>query len=68
MKVRTRTSVEIDDRLMRQAMRTGKGRTKRAVVEAGLKLLVQTYSQSRIRALRGKVRWQGNLEGSRQGR
>jgi len=34
----TRTNIEIDDRLMRQAMRTGKGRTKRAVVEAGLAL------------------------------
>jgi Arc/MetJ family transcription regulator len=63
-----RTNIEIDDRLMRRAMRTGKGRTKRAVVEAALELLVQTYAQARIRGLRGKVRWIGDLEASRQGR
>ena len=66
--MRTRTNIEIDDRLMRQAMRTGKGRTKRAVVEAGLRLLVQTHAQIGIRRLKGKVRWEGNLSESRQGR
>jgi Arc/MetJ family transcription regulator len=63
-----RTNIEIDDRLMRRAMRTGKGRTKRAVVEAGLELLVQTHSQARIRRLRGKVQWLGDLNASRRGR
>ena len=66
--MRTRTNIEIDDRLMRQAMQTGKGRTKRAVVEAGLRLLVQTHAQTGIRRLKGKVRWEGNLSESRQGR
>ena len=66
--MRTRTNIEIDDRLMRQAMRIGKGRTKRAVVEAGLRLLVQTHAQIGIRRLKGKVRWEGNLSESRQGR
>jgi Arc/MetJ family transcription regulator len=63
-----RTTIEIDDRLMRRAMRTSKRRTKRAVVEAGLQLLVQTHSQTRIRRLRGKVRWEGDLNASRHGR
>ncbi len=63
-----RTNIEIDDGLMRRAMRTGRGRTKRAVVEAGLELLVQTHSQARIRRLRGKVRWIGDLNELRQGR
>ena len=66
--MRTRTNIEIDDHLMRQAMRTGKGRTKRAVVEAGLRLLVQTHAQIGIRRLKGKVRWEGNLSESRKGR
>ena len=64
----TRTNIEIDDRLMRQAMRTGKGRTKRALVEAGLRLLVQTHGQRGIRRLKGKVHWEGDLSLSRQGR
>lgn len=63
-----RTNIEIDDRLMHKAMRTGKARTKRALVEAGLELLVRTHSQARIRRLKGKVRWEGDLSKSRQGR
>jgi Arc/MetJ family transcription regulator len=63
-----RTNIEIDDRLMRQAMRIGKGRTKRAVVEAGLRLLVQTHGQRGIRRLKGKVHWEGELSMARQGR
>jgi Arc/MetJ family transcription regulator len=63
-----RTNIEIDDRLMHRAMRTGKGQTKRSLVEAGLQLLVQTHSQARLRRLRGKVRWNGDLKLSRQGR
>lgn len=63
-----RTNIEIDDRLMREAMRGSRGRTKRATVEAGLKLLVQTRGQGKIRRLRGKIRWQGDLEASRTGR
>jgi Arc/MetJ family transcription regulator len=62
-----RTNIEIDDRLMHRAMRTGKGRTKRSLVEAGLRLLVQTHSQARFRGLRGKVRWRGDLNLMRQG-
>jgi Arc/MetJ family transcription regulator len=60
-----RTNIEIDDRLMRQAMRTGKTRTKRAAVEAGLRLLVQTRAQVSLRRLRGKIHWDGDLHRSR---
>ncbi len=63
-----RTNIEIDDQLMRQAMRSSRARTKRAAVEAGLRLLVQTRAQASIRRLRGKVRWQGDLNASRLGR
>lgn len=63
-----RTNVDIDDRLMRQAMRSSGSRTKRAAVEAGLRLLIQTRAQATIRRLRGKIRWEGNLDKSRLGR
>jgi len=53
---------------MRQAMRTSGARTKRAAVEEGLRLLVQTRRQRAIRRLRGKVAWDGDLERSRRGR
>jgi Arc/MetJ family transcription regulator len=63
-----RTNIEIDDRLMRAAMRSSGARTKRATVEAGLRLLVQVRAQAGIRRLRGKIKWEGNLDKSRLGR
>jgi Arc/MetJ family transcription regulator len=63
-----RTNIDIDDRLMRQAMRSSGARTKRAAVEEGLRLLIQTRGQKSIRRLRGKVTWEGDLKASRLGR
>lgn len=63
-----RTNIEIDNRLMRQAMRSSRSRTKRAAVEEGLRLLIQTRAQATIRRLRGKIRWDRDLHKSRRGR
>ncbi len=63
-----RTNIDIDDRLMRHAMRSSGARTKRAAVEEGLRLLIQTRGQKSIRRLRGKVTWEGDLDASRTGR
>jgi len=60
-----RTNIEIDDQLMRQAMRRSGARTKRAAVEEGLRLLIQTRGQASLRRLRGKVSWEGDLRASR---
>jgi Arc/MetJ family transcription regulator len=63
-----RTNIDIDDALMRQAMRSTGARTKRAAVEEGLRLLIRTRGQRSIRRLRGKVSWEGDLVESRRGR
>lgn len=63
-----RTNIDIDDRLMSQAMRRSGARTKKAAVEAGLRLLSQTHAQGSIRRLKGKVQWAGDLEQSRLSR
>ena len=63
-----RTNIDIDDKLMRQAIRSSGARTKRAVVEEGLRLLIATRGQRAIRRLRGKVAWEGNLGQSRRRR
>jgi len=57
-----RTNIVIDDEHMHQAMMLTKIRTKKAVVETSLKLLVQIKKQEQIKSLRGKLRWDGNLE------
>lgn len=63
-----RTNIDIDDRLISQAMRRSGARTKKAAVEAGLRMLVRTHSQASIRRLKGKVEWTGDLEQSRLAR
>jgi Arc/MetJ family transcription regulator len=61
-----KTSLDIEDALMRKATRLSGLTTKKAVVEAALRLLIQTRSQAGIRRLRGKVKWEGNLDISRR--
>jgi Arc/MetJ family transcription regulator len=63
-----RTNVEIDDALMRKAMRASGQKTKRATIEAGLEMLVRVHAQTGIRKLFGKVEWVGDLEQSRRTR
>src|SRR6266436_5922456 len=63
-----RTNIEIDDNLIRQAMRHGGAFTKKATVEAALRLFIETCLQGGIGRLRGKVKWEGNLDESRRGR
>ncbi len=63
-----RTNIVIDDRLMQEAMQASGLTTKRAVVEAGLRLLVQVRAQSGVRRLRGKIKWHGDLDQMRAGR
>ncbi|MGH9200511.1 MAG: type II toxin-antitoxin system VapB family antitoxin [Vicinamibacterales bacterium] len=63
-----RTNIDIDDELMREAMQASGEKTKRAAVERGLRLLIDTRAQRGIRRLRGKVKWTGHLQASRTGR
>ena len=53
-----RTNIAIDDRLVERALRATGLKTKRSVVEAGLKLLIAVKGQAGLRQLRGKVAWE----------
>ena len=57
-----RTNIVIDGAIMNEAMMLSKIKTKKAVVETGLKLLVQIKKQEQIKSLRGKLKWDGDLE------
>jgi Arc/MetJ family transcription regulator len=63
-----RTNIVLDDDLIHEAMRTSGLKTRKAVVEAGLRLLIQVKAQAGIRKLRGKIAWTGNLDQMRAGR
>ena len=57
-----RTNIVIDDKLMTDALKATGLATKKDVVEEGLKLLIQKNKQQNIRKLRGKLKWEGNID------
>ena len=57
-----RTNIVINDDLMNEALKLTDYKTKKAVVEEGLKLLVKLKKQERIKSLRGKLKWDADLE------
>lgn len=61
-----RTNIVIDDKLMADAMRATGFKTKREAVEAGLRTLVKIQSQAAIRAARGTLHWEGDLDEMRR--
>lgn len=63
-----RTNIEIDDKLMKQAMKASGLKTKKATVDEALRILLRVSAAERLRKLRGKLHWEGNLEESRLAR
>jgi Arc/MetJ family transcription regulator len=57
-----RTNIVIDDKLMADALKATGLETKKEAVEEGLKLLVRQNKQQEIRNLRGKLKWEGDLD------
>jgi Arc/MetJ family transcription regulator len=57
-----RTNIEIDDSLMADALKATGLHTKKEAVELGLKVLIKLNKQASIRALRGKLKWEGDLD------
>ncbi len=60
-----RTNVVIDDRLMKDALKSSGFRTKKDAIEEGLRLLVRFSRQKEIRRSRGKLKWEGDLAAMR---
>jgi Arc/MetJ family transcription regulator len=63
-----RTNVVIDDQLMKDALESSGFRTKRAAIEAGLRLLVKFSRQAEVKKYRGKLNWTGELDKMRTDR
>lgn len=60
-----RTNIVINDELIAKALEASGLKTKKDVVEQGLKLIIQRSNQQAIRELRGKLKWEGDLEAMR---
>jgi hypothetical protein len=52
------TNIDIDDKLVAEARRLTGLRTKKALVEAGLKALIHLNKQTEVRQLWGRLYWQ----------
>jgi hypothetical protein len=52
----------IDDDLMAEALKLSQLKTKKAVVETALRLLIRIKKQERLKSLRGKLYWDGDLD------
>lgn len=63
-----RTNIVLDDDLMNRAQELTGLKTKRAVVEEALRLLIRLYEQEQVRSLRGTLHWEGNLAQTREER
>ena len=52
------TNLDLDETLVAKALRATGLRTKKAVVEEGLRTLIQIHEQQDVRRLRGMMQWE----------
>jgi Arc/MetJ family transcription regulator len=57
-----RTNIIIDDTLMADVLKVTGVKSKREAVELGLKTLLLLKQQEGIKAFKGKLTWEGDLE------
>ena len=63
-----RTNIDLNDQLVEEARELSGIKTKKDVVEQALRVFIQIQRQTKIRELRGKVQWDGNLDQIKEGR
>lgn len=61
-----RTTLDIDEKLIAAAMRLSGACTKRGAVDKSLRLVVRLKRYERIRHVRGKLQWTGDLTAKRR--
>jgi Arc/MetJ family transcription regulator len=63
-----RTNVVLDEPLVEQAKALTGIKTTRGVIAEALRVLIQLREQSEVRDLRGRLRWEGDLDVLRESR
>jgi Arc/MetJ family transcription regulator len=64
----SRTNIELNDELVRKARKLTRLKTKRAIVDKALELLVRSESRKRILHYYGSGIWKGDLKRMRRNR
>ncbi|MGD9556512.1 MAG: type II toxin-antitoxin system VapB family antitoxin [Mangrovibacterium sp.] len=61
-----RTNIEIEVDLLREVMSITKSRTMKDAIQAALKHVIKSNRKKELLDLKGKIRWEGNLDEMRQ--
>lgn len=61
-----RTTLNIDDRALAEAVEASGGQTKTAVINDALRLYARRNRVRRLAEFRGRAKWEGNLDASRR--
>ncbi len=64
----SRTNIELDDKILKEALKLTHIKTKKDVVNYALGELVRKIRRKKMLELEGKVKWEGNLNEMRTSR
>jgi len=64
----SRTNIELNDKILKDALKLTHIKTKKDVVNYALEELVKKMHRKKILELEGKVKWEGNLNEMRTSR
>lgn len=63
-----RTNIELDEKLVKEALKLTGIKTKKELVNFALKELVQKIRRKKLLEIEGKIEWTGNLDKMRKSR
>jgi Arc/MetJ family transcription regulator len=63
-----RTNIELDEKLINEAMKLTHKKTKKELVNYAIEELVSRLKRKKVLELEGKVEWSGNLSEMRKSR
>ena len=63
-----RTNIVLDEALIEKAQELTGIKTKRAIVDEALRMLIRLHEQAEVRQLRGQLRWEGDINAARLAR
>ncbi len=63
-----RTNIELDEKIVKEAMKFTHKKTKKELVNYALEELVKRFKRKKLLELEGKVEWTGNLDEMRKSR
>ncbi len=62
-----RTNVEVDEKLLDYVLATSSAKTIRQAIHLALQTYANLHAQGEVKAMRGKLRWEGDLQKLRRG-